>query len=311
MPMAKARPAGAPIWMATFADMMSLLMCFFVLLLSFSEMDVKKFKQVASSMKSAFGVQRVVEAAESPSEDSAVVGNMSNCDTSATPSSCDTSATPKEVPANASAAPTPAQTAEAERLKQQKTEAEVQKVRESLAREIKEGRVDVEGIDGKIILRIFVRGAFPSGSADLKRDGAPLLNKIGLVLKATEGGIVIAGHSDNRPIRTRRYRSNWELSTARAVSVVHNLLATSKIDPARVEVRGYGDNLPLVPNDIAENRAINRRVEIIVTIREPAPEPAKAEAGEVPPKGDGEGTATDAPTKAEAEAAVKATKPKA
>jgi len=80
----------------------------------------------------------------------------------------------------------------------------------------------------------------------------------------TPGGVVVAGHTDNVPIHTARFRSNWELSSGRAVSVVHSLLKNPEIDPSRVTIEGYADSRPLVPNDTAENRAVNRRVEMVL-----------------------------------------------
>ena len=83
-------------------------------------------------------------------------------------------------------------------------------------------------------------------------------------LTQVDGTIAVAGHTDDIPIKTQRYRSNWELSSARAVSVVHALLDGSTLDPARFVVEGHGDAHPLAPNDTPENRALNRRVEITI-----------------------------------------------
>ena len=92
----------------------------------------------------------------------------------------------------------------------------------------------------------------------------PILKKINEVLTQTDGLIAVAGHTDNIPISTSRYRSNWELSTSRATSVVHELLRYNTIPPERFVLEGYADTRPLAPNDSAENRATNRRVEIVV-----------------------------------------------
>ena len=142
---------------------------------------------------------------------------------------------------------------------------ELKRLQKALERDITEGRLDVEGDQNAVTIRIQEKGAFPSGSADVVRAFRPLLERITKVLETTDGHIAIAGHTDDRPIKTRRYRSNWELSTARAVTVVHNVLAISKLDESRLEVRGYGSSIPLVPNDTKENRRQNRRVEIIVS----------------------------------------------
>ena len=78
------------------------------------------------------------------------------------------------------------------------------------------------------------------------------------------GNVIVAGHTDNIPISTARFRSNWELSSARAVTVVHGLLKNPDIDPGRVMIEGHADSRPLMPNDSSANRAINRRVELIL-----------------------------------------------
>ncbi|MEJ2214315.1 MAG: OmpA family protein, partial [Gammaproteobacteria bacterium] len=88
--------------------------------------------------------------------------------------------------------------------------------------------------------------------------------KITAVLQDKSGKIVVAGHTDNIPIRTGRFRSNWELSSARAVTVLHAMLRNPNIEEERVQVEGHADTNPLVDNDTPENRAKNRRVELIV-----------------------------------------------
>ena len=116
----------------------------------------------------------------------------------------------------------------------------------------------------RIVIRIREKGSFPSGDARLNPGFIPILGKIHDVLLETDGRIAVAGHTDNVPINTARYRSNWELSTSRATSVVHELLAPEQMDAERFVLEGYADTRPLVPNDSAANRAKNRRVEIIV-----------------------------------------------
>jgi chemotaxis protein MotB len=137
---------------------------------------------------------------------------------------------------------------------------------------------------------------FPSGSAELLDEFSPLITKIRGLLKETEGHIYVAGHTDNVPIATSRYRSNWELSSARAVSVVHKLIETGEIPPNRIHVQGHGDTQPLHANDSHKHRALNRRVEIVVTYDGTEP----AGAGETGPREDESGsTAPPAATAAE------------
>jgi chemotaxis protein MotB len=124
--------------------------------------------------------------------------------------------------------------------------------------------VTVEKEGTKVIIRIQEKGSFKSGSASLDPEFFEVMDKITAVLKDRSGKIVVAGHTDNIPIRTGRFRSNWELSSARAVTVLHAMLRNPEIDENRVLVEGHADTVPLVENDTRENRAKNRRVELIV-----------------------------------------------
>jgi len=114
------------------------------------------------------------------------------------------------------------------------------------------------------VIRIREKGSFPSGDARLNKEFLPIIGKIQTVLIKTNGQIAVAGHTDNIPINTPRYRSNWELSTSRATSVVHELLRNGEMLPERFVLEGYADTQPLTTNDTSDNRARNRRVEIIV-----------------------------------------------
>jgi chemotaxis protein MotB len=116
-----------------------------------------------------------------------------------------------------------------------------------------------------VIIRFPGSAAFASGTADLAAEFMPSLGRIGEVLKSANGRIFISGHTDDVPISTERFRSNWDLSAARAVSVAHYLL-NDHIEAKRVIVQGAADSQPLLPNDTPENRARNRRVEIALEI---------------------------------------------
>lgn len=259
--------AGLPPWLATFADLMSLLMCFFVLLLSFAEIDAIRFKKMAESMKDAFGVQREVPAAEVVMGTSVIMQEFSPS-TIPEPSIIDevkqqTTEIEKqhlEVPDSVAEA-----VVEAEKEKlQQEVGRQAEEIREALKLEIEESLVSVETEQAKIIIRINEKGSFPSGSAKLNEDFYGVMVRISEAVARTPGNVVVAGHTDDVPISTNRFRSNWELSSARAVTVVHALLDDPNVDPKRIAVEGHADSAPLVPNDSAENRAINRRVELII-----------------------------------------------
>jgi chemotaxis protein MotB len=144
------------------------------------------------------------------------------------------------------------------------TEDEAIKLATALSEEIAAGVLEVETAGRRIIVRVKEHGSFESGSDALSGNFKPVLRIIEDVLLGTEGQIVVEGHSDNRPIATSRFRSNWALSSARAVSVAHGLFGDGRLDQARFQIAGYADTKPLVSNDNAAGRARNRRVEIVV-----------------------------------------------
>ncbi len=246
--------AGIPAWVMTFADLMSLLMTFFVLLLSFSQMDVERFKTIAGSMKMAFGVQREIKAEEVPKGTSIIAQEFS-------------SGKPEPAPINEVRQQTTDETKQTVIFTDAQAviaEKEAEELKEALKEEIKEGLVEVDAIDKEVMIRIREQGSFGSGRADLHTSFHPVLSRIGKVIAGYEGQVVVAGHTDNIPISTRQFSSNWALSSARATNVVHFLTKQAGIEAARMEIRAHADSRPLVPNTSAENRAKNRRVEIIL-----------------------------------------------
>jgi chemotaxis protein MotB len=266
----KCPPAGAPLWLATFADLMSLLMCFFVLLLSFATMDAAKFKKMAESMENAFGVQRDIPAVEIPMGTSIIAQHFSPAQTDPTPLEQIKQTT------NQQTAKLDISVEDMDNVKQRMLQAKIgeiedqaDKIEGSLAQEIGEGLVSVETEGLRIIIRINEKGSFSSGAAVLKAGFEPVMEKITAAVNDSDGIVNVSGHTDNIPISTDWYRSNWELAASRAVTVAHFMLNTKGTDPNRIVVQGYADTRPLVPNDTAENRAKNRRVEIIITQEDP------------------------------------------
>ncbi len=266
---------GLPPWLATFADMMALLMCFFVLLLSFAEMDVLKYKQVAGALKLAFGVQRIVKATEIPKGTSVIAKQYSpGKPTEVTPLEIMREKTVDDTKQNLEYTDSKSRNdgglgeAEAEKIAQQKAEREAQEeaeeLQDELAEAIGQGLLEIEAYNDRVLIRIRERGSFGSGRAELKQEFLPVLKLIADVLNQRDGHFIIAGHTDDIPIETRRFRSNWDLSSARAASVVHFFIQQGDVDPERMEIRAMADNEPIVPNDSWENRAKNRRVEISV-----------------------------------------------
>jgi chemotaxis protein MotB len=255
--------------------MMALLMCFFVLLLSFAEMDVLKYKQVAGALKLAFGVQRIVKATEIPKGTSVIAKQYSpGKPTEVTPLEIMREKTTDDTKTNLDYNDSKSKndggmgeaTAEmiAKQKAQREAQAEAEELQDELAQAIDDGLLEVEAFSDRVLIRIRERGSFGSGRAELKQEFLPILKLVADVLNQRDGHFVIAGHTDDIPIETRRFRSNWDLSAARAASVVHFFIQEGDVDPERMEIRALSDNEPIVPNDSWENRAKNRRVEISV-----------------------------------------------
>tara|TARA_R110002096_G_scaffold98584_4_gene219216 strand:- start:6972 stop:7949 length:978 start_codon:yes stop_codon:yes gene_type:complete len=258
-------------WIMTFADLMSLLMCFFVLLLSFAEMDLNKFKAIAGSMKLAFGVQREVKAPDSPVGTSIIAQEFSPGrpqPTAINEVRQTTMDANKQTLEFTDALETDGSDGEGENgtkeAQNEDTLADAKTLMDALAEEIDQGMIQIETVGTRIIIRIREKASFPSGDATFRKSFLPAIAKLRQSLNEVEGRIVVAGHTDNIPIKTARFRSNWELSSSRAVSVVHELLDGGTLDPARFVIEGHGDAHPLTTNDTPENRALNRRVEMTI-----------------------------------------------
>ena len=277
---------GLPAWLATFADLMSLLMCFFVLLLSFAEMDVIKFKRLAGSMRNAFGVQDQVQVEDIPKGTSIIAQEFSPGRPEPTPLQtvmqhttqpdqptlevmCAAQVEQAVQEACVVQSPQSAQEMKEEvvtelREVMEKAEAKALELAVALEKQIETGEVEIESKGRKIVIRLQEKGSFDSGSAELRQDFLPVLIAAGEVLRDMEGQISVEGHTDSVPIKTRLFPSNWHLSTARALSVASALMDEMALDPMRFSVSGYADTRPLIANDTPENRALNRRVEIVL-----------------------------------------------
>lgn len=264
-------PAGVPAWVMTFADLMSLLMCFFVLLLSFAEMDIQKFKQVKGSLNEAFGVQRDVSASDTPKGTSLIAEEFSSAAPQHTlinevrqVTTDDTKQTLEFTDALDDSQSNGEQGQQQNQEISEKTAQDSLKLQKALEQEIEKGLVEIETQSGAIIIRISEKASFPSGAAKIRNGFIPVLEKLRGALAEVGGSVIVAGHTDDRPIKTARFRSNWELSASRAVSVVHELLAEKILPRERFIVEGHGDAHPIVSNDTRESRAMNRRVELTI-----------------------------------------------
>lgn len=158
---------------------------------------------------------------------------------------------------------TQTQKAELERMADQASELEKQ-----LAEEIKLGQIRLKKFHNKLIINIDDRISFDSGSSDLKKEIFPALEKITQILvKYPENTIMVEGHTDNIPIKTKKFRDNWQLSTERALSVLDYILKSNNLNKSRFGAAGYAEFNPIVPNDTPENRSLNRRVDIVLIPR--------------------------------------------
>ena len=224
---------GAPAWVVTFGDLMSLLLCFFVLLLSFSEMDRNKYRVVSGSVRNAFGIQRKKPVFESPRGSKMIAREFDQA------------------------------------IVLTKIEEVIKSIINELDDEFEEfkGFVEVESTENQVTIRMMGEATFDTGKADLRSNFIPLLQNIGAVLAKTRGEIIVAGHTDNVPLVGGPFGSNLGLSMARAGSVAEFLLHSSAIDPQRLSTMGFGEYRPLASNDTAAGRQKNRRVEIVVTMQ--------------------------------------------
>lgn len=275
--------AGAPAWMATFADLMALLMCFFVLLLSFSEMDVQKYKQVAGAMADAFGVQNEVAATAIPMGTSIIAQEFSSGRPQPSPDNVvqqqtventkmslqtgasdrgEDSRSPRSEEEEAEVA-RQLLLKKLEELKAQ-TEEDAGLLEEVLDKEVQDNLIDIESGFRSITIRIREKGSFQSGSANLNIDFVPVMAKLRRALTSINGRIAVEGHTDDVPIFTNDFPSNWHLSSHRALSVAHELLRDGSISDNRFMVIGYADTKPYGSNGSEDDRAKNRRVEIVI-----------------------------------------------
>lgn len=299
-------PTGIPAWVMTFADLMSLLLAFFVLLFSFSEMDKSVYKEIAGSMKDAFGVQREVDVKESPRginiiarefspgrpqptvsnevhqltiDDSKLhpvftdpgVEGQENQDKKADDAEDKSfNAMQENVSTETDVTKSTLTPEEIEVAKLIKKDSEF--LRETLDKEISQGMIDMKITQTRIILMVREKGSFPSGSAEVIAPFKMVAEKISKVFSDFYGIIIVSGHTDNIPIHSYRFRSNWELSSSRAVSVIHELLKEPALKNKRFEVAAYADTSPVDSNDTSIGRAKNRRVEIMMDYSKKEPE---------------------------------------
>lgn len=229
---------GAPAWMCTFSDLVTLLMCFFVLMFAMSTIQQETFKEIVKSLRSALGVQTVPKAG---TREGLVMKSV-------TP---EKSEKKDEVEA----------VDELGGLVQKEVEDIVSQVRELVLFNMLGGMVKVEESEEGAIITLTDMALFDTGAAEMSPRGKGIVKQVSKVLKQFTYPVVVAGYTDNIPMDSEKFPSNWELSTARASAVVRFFIKLG-IKPKLLSAEGFAQYRPIATNDTAKGRAKNRRIEI-------------------------------------------------
>lgn len=258
-------PKGTPLWMNTFADLMNLLLCFFVMLFAMSSVDEQKFDLVAASFSETFSI---FKGGASAIGDGMLISNgvsqLNELDSyiNSTGRAAESDTT---VPEELDDSDKKIEQAE-ETIQQAKVEASEElagKVEEAVREQNLDKEVDIDVTSQYVQLTLQGALLFDSGSTVLKAESLPVLSKVGVMLERyAESTIEIEGHTDNVPMSGAKYSNNDELSSGRALSVFNYLIDNTNLDPAMVKHSGRGEYIPIADNSTPEGRALNRRVEI-------------------------------------------------
>lgn len=279
---------GAPDWVVTFGDLMSLLLCFFVLLLSFSEMDKAKYKEVAGSLEKAFGVSYESKSMTPPKGITMVAKDFDQALVPTFVKDEYVKMGKKESDQEVGKDMSESGLNEGELLDKNKMKEFGEAIGQQLKEKIEDGLAEMEeemrekggstqemedmkgmkdliGVEvgeSEVTIRMMGETAFDSGKAYIRNEMQPLLKNIAAVLNEQNGEITVVGHTDNVPIVGGIHKTNLGLSMARAASVADYLLNRCKISPERVSTMGFGEYRPIGTNATLKGRQRNRRVEI-------------------------------------------------
>lgn len=247
-------PKGAAAWLATFGDLMNLLLCFFVLLFSMSTVDAEKYEQVAASLASSFSIMSGGGSAIGEGVlISSGVSQLSDLDQYFTSmgknEEGDNTVEDKKSEYESEAL------AESEKMAEQ--------IEQMVAQSGVEEEIEIDFNSHYVLLTLNGAFLFDSGSAQLKEESLPLIDKVALIIEKYSDRVVeIEGHTDNVPISNSKFRNNNELSSARALAVLEYYINEKGIDPVKLKSSGRGEYVPVSDNSTAEGRARNRRVEV-------------------------------------------------
>lgn len=220
----EAESSGAD-WLATYGDMVTLLMTFFILIVSFSTTELIKFRKAMGSLRGSMGV--LLE-----QDGSSIIAKQ-----------------------NSSTMPN---------MQSQMMKESMESMERYVFEMQIENGVGIEMREGGMTLRLNSALLFESGQARLKPIVYPILENMALMIQMMHCKVRVEGHTDSQPIHNGRYRSNWELGFHRAMSVVEYLVEDTGVSPTLVTAQSMAHHQPLLPNDNAKNRAKNRRVEILL-----------------------------------------------
>lgn len=249
---------GAPKWMVTYSDMVTLVLVFFILLFSMSQIDVTKFESITRSFQSRAILDFLPSAI--PSEDiTADDIEGQGGDDLGDKDAADSDSDDEDIDLDGMLDQLEEWEKKADALARLMENVEHFLADEGLGDVISANRTE-EGVH--LVLQDSI--LFDSGEAVILDSGVPFLDEVGLLLTGIDNTVRVEGHTDSRPISTYRYPSNWELSGARAGSVVRHFIEEQDLDPNRFLIAGYGDTRPVVKDDTPENMSKNRRVEIVI-----------------------------------------------
>ncbi|HLS35937.1 MAG TPA: flagellar motor protein MotS [Bacillota bacterium] len=237
--------SGAPKWMVTYSDMVTLVLVFFILLFSMSRIDLVKFQAISESFR-----------------DRAIFDFFPSPVPMDHPSDNPEFKEGDEEPGEFNYPPRPDD--EDEEEKRDALSELMEEVEEFLDEEDLHNVVTANRTERGVVLVLQERILFDSGEATILSSGEPFLQKIGKLFTNIPNHIKVEGHTDSVPMHSYRYPSNWELSGARASSVIRYLLDEFPLDEKRFSLAGYGETRPVKPNTSSENRQANRRVEIVI-----------------------------------------------
>ncbi|MDQ0255002.1 chemotaxis protein MotB [Evansella vedderi] len=237
---------GAPKWMVTFSDLMTLILVFFVLLFSMSVVDGNKFRAIAESFqdRSVFEFYPSIIPFDNPAEDRDLREDPFENEVDPFENFIDM---------------------DSDDLDNQLDEL-LMEVLEFLENNNLTEFISASRDDRGVVLVLQEQVLFETARAEIISGAEPFLEKVGTLLESIPNKVMVEGHTDSRPINTFQFPSNWELSGARASSVIRFLLKTSdELDPSRFVSVGYGETRPIAPNTTEENLQKNRRVVIVIS----------------------------------------------